>query len=185
MQLLPAGGGVVMPTYDSLTLRPLETTEQRPQMLPGSRELGAFCGASGRAVLIRHWPDYRRSIELVVPGQAPKQLHLGDQAVLGVACDNRAERIWAVLGRWEQQRGNHELVMINAEGEVKQRMSLSPWALKAGSPIQLNEVTNQLLLTLTQQSIGDARAGLVDADTLQTIKLMNDTIVEAQWLNAG
>ena len=185
MQLLPAGGGVVMPTYDGLTLRPLETTEQRPQMLPGSRELGAFCGASGRAVLIRHWPDYRRSIELVVPGQAPKQLHLGDQAVLGVACDNRAERIWAVLGRWEQQRGNHELVMINAEGEVKQRMSLSPWALKAGSPIQLNEVTNQLLLTLTQQSIGDARAGLVDADTLQTINIMNDIIIEAQWLNAG
>ena len=82
-----------MPSTDGLSLRPLKATKQEPQMLPGSRELGAFCGASGRAVLIRHWPDYRRSIELVIPGKAPKQLHLGDQAVLGVACDNRGERM--------------------------------------------------------------------------------------------
>ena len=111
-----------MPTTDGLTLRSLRESDQKPQILPGSRELGAFCGASGRAVLIRHWPDYRRSIELVVPGQAPQQVHLGDQAVLGVACDNRGKRIWAVLGRWEQQRGNHELVLINAAGEISQRI---------------------------------------------------------------
>ncbi len=185
MQLLPAGGGVVMPTYDGLTLRALETTNQKPQILPGSRELGAFCGASGRAVLIRHWPDYRRSIELVIPGTAPQQLHLGDQAVLGVACDNRGERIWAVLGRWEQQRGNHELVLINQEGKVSQRRALAPWTLKAGSPIQWNPVTNQLLMTLTQPNRTNARAGLIHADSLQIIKVINENISEAQWLNAG
>ena len=185
MQLLPAGGGVVMPVYDGLTLRALRKSEQKPQILPGSRELGAFCGASGRAVLIRHWPDYRRSIELVVPGQAPKQLHLGDQAVLGVSCDHRGQRIWAVLGRWEQQRGNHELVLLGEDGEVKRRMQLNPWTLKAGSPIQWNPATNQLLMTLTQANQSDARAGLIDADNLQIIKVINDNISEAQWLNAG
>ena len=185
MQLLPAGGGVVMPSTDGLSLRPLKATEQNPQMLPGSRELGAFCGASGRAVLVRHWPDYRRSIEMVVPGQAPKQLHLGDQAVLGVACGNQGERIWAVLGRWEQQRGNHELVLINAEGEVMQRRALAPWALKAGSPIQWNPVTNELLMTMTQPNQTDAHAGLINADSLQIIKMINEPISEAQWLNAG
>ncbi|AII49126.1 hypothetical protein KR52_08225 [Synechococcus sp. KORDI-52] len=185
MQLLPAGGGVVMPTSNGLTLRALETSEQQPQILPGSRELGAFCGASGRAVLIRHWPDYRRSIELVVPGQAPKQLHLGDQAVLGVACDNRGERIWAVLGRWEQHSGQHELVLISAEGELTQRKALAPWTLKAGGPVQWNPVTNQLLMTLTQPEQADARAGLFDADSLQIIKVLSAPIGEAQWLPAG
>ena len=185
MQLLPAGGGVVMPTIDGLSLRPLKATKQEPQMLPGSRELGAFCGASGRAVLIRHWPDYRRSIELVIPGQAPRQLHLGDQAVLGVACDNRGERIWAVLGRWEQQRGNHELMLINAKGEVTERRALAPWTLKAGSPIQWNPVTNQLLMTLTQPKQTHAHAGLFDSNSLQIIKVINTPISEVQWLHAG
>ena len=185
MQLLPAGGGVVMPTPNGLSLRPLKETKQKPQILPGSRELGAFCGASGRAVLIRHWPDYRRSIELVVPGQAPKQLHLGDQAVLGVACDNRGDRIWAVLGRWEQQRGNHELVLINAKGEVTERRALDPLRLKAGSTIQWNPATNQLLMTLTQENRTHARAVLINADSLKIIKVINEAISEAQWLHAG
>ena len=174
-----------MPTTDGLTLRSLRKSDQKPQILPGSRELGAFCGASGRAVLIRHWPDYRRSIELVVPGQAPQQVHLGDQAVLGVACDNRGERIWAVLGRWEQQRGNHELVLISEAGEVTQRRALAPWTLKAGSPIQWNPVTNQLLITLTPTNQTNARAALIQADNLQIIKMIDGPITEAQWLNAG
>ena len=174
-----------MPTYNGLSLRPLKATKQKPQMLPGSRERGAFCGAAGRAVLSRHWPDYRRSIELVVPGQAPKQLHLGDQAVLGVACDNRGKRIWAVLGRWEQQRSNQELVLISEKGDVTQRRALEPWTLKAGSPIQLNPVTNQLLMTLTQQNQTHVRAGLIDGDSLKTIKVFKTPISEAQWLHAG
>ena len=32
MQLLPAGGGVVMPTSNGLSLRPLQATEQKPQI---------------------------------------------------------------------------------------------------------------------------------------------------------
>ena len=114
-----------------------------------------------------------------------QQLHLGDQAVLGVACDNRGKRIWAVLGRWEQQRGNHELVLISEAGEVTQRRALEPWTLKAGSPIQWNPVTNQLLMTLTRANQTHARAGLIDGDSLKLIKVINTPISEAQWLNAG
>ena len=174
-----------MPTTDGLSLRALAATDQKPQMLPGSRELGAFCGASGRAVLIRHSPDFRRSIELVVPGKAPKQLHLGDQAVLGVACDNRGKRIWAVLGQWEQQRGNHELVLISDTGELTQRRALEPWTLKAGSPIQWNAVTKQLLMTLTRPNQSNARAGLFDGESLKIIEVINTPINEAQWLSSG
>ena len=118
-------------------------------------------------------------------GRAQKQGHVGDQAVLGVACDNRGERIWAVLGRWEQQRGNHELVLISDAGEVTQRRALEPWTLKAGSPIQWNPVTNQLLMTLTRPNQTHARAGLIDGDSLKLIKVINTPISEAQWLRAG
>ena len=89
------------------------------------------------------------------------------------------------LGRWEQQRGNHELVLISEEGVVTQRRALEPWTLKAGSPIQWNPVTNQLLMTLTQANQNDARAGLIDADSLRLNKVINDSIHEAQWLPAG
>ena len=45
-----------------------------------------------------------------------------------------------VLGRWEQHRGNHELVLISDAGELTQRRALEPWTLKAGSPIQWKPV---------------------------------------------
>ena len=102
-----------------------------------------------------------------------------------MACDNRGKRIWAVLGRWEQQQGNHELVLISEVGEVTQRRALAPWTLKAGSPIQWNPVTNQLLMTLTQPKQTHARAGLFDTNSLQIIKVIDTPIGEAQWLNAG
>ena len=105
--------------------------------------------------------------------------------MLGVACDNRGERIWAVLGRWEQQRGNHALVLINAAGEIIQRMELNPWTLKAGSPLQWSATTNQLLMTLTPTNQTNARAALIQADNLQIIKMIDEPITEAQWLNAG
>ncbi|MAR06545.1 MAG: hypothetical protein CL862_05550 [Cyanobium sp. NAT70] len=185
MQLLPAGGGLVVPAYNGLTLRPLIDTGKPPQMLPGSRELGAFCAASGRAVLIRHWPDYRRSIELVIPGLAPRQLHLSEQAVLAVACDNSGQRIWAVLGRWQGQKGEHEIVLMDGIGKVLQRRSLAPWTLKAGTPLQLDPVSRQLLMTVTQKSLENGRAALLDADSLEWNQVLPIAIHEAQWLTAG
>ena len=185
LQLLPAGGGLVVPAYNGLALQPLVDTGKPPQMLPGSRELGAFCAASGRAVLIRHWPDYRRSIELVIPGLAPKQLLLGDQAVLAVACDGGGKRIWAVLGRWQGDKGEHEIVLIDGDGTVLKRRSIAPWTLKSGTPMQFDPVSRQLLVTVTQPELSDGRVGLLNAETLEWNQVLPIAVQEAQWLMAG
>lgn len=69
LRLLPDGNGLVLPSYDGLELLPLNPSLDGAsrQSLPGSREVKAFCSGSGRALLVRHWPDYRRSVELVIP----------------------------------------------------------------------------------------------------------------------
>ena len=185
LQLLPAGGGLVVPGYDGISLRPIKDNGKPPQVLPGSRELGAFCSTSGRAVLIRHWPDYRRSIELVIPGLAPRQLHLGEQAVLGVSCNGSGDRIWAVLGVWQGQRSQHELVQFDSEGSVLQRKALAPWSLSPGTGVEHNPVGNDLLMTVTKPDLTAGRAALIEADTLQWKQIMDEPIQEARWLPAG
>ena len=185
LQLLPAGGGLVVPGYDGISLRPIKDNGKPPQVLPGSRELGAFCSTSGRAVLIRHWPDYRRSIELVIPGLAPRQLHLGEEAVLGVSCNGSGEQIWAVLGVWRGRRSQHELVQFDSEGSVLQRRTLAPWSLSPGTGVEHNPVDNTLLMTLTQPELIGGRAALINGDTLQLNKTLDEPIREARWLPAG
>ena len=185
LQLLPAGGGLVVPAYNGLALQSLADTGQPAQMLPGSRELGAFCAASGRAVLIRHWPDYRRSIELVIPGLAPQELLLGDQAVLAVACNGSGKRIWAVLGRWQGDRGEHEIVLLDGDGNILRRRPLTPWSLKSGTPMQFDPVSRQLLITLTKPDLIDGRVGLLNAETLDINQVLPIAVQEAQWLSAG
>ena len=183
MQLLPAGGGLVVPGQDSLRLQPLVDNGKPGQLLPGRRELGAFCAASGRAVLIRHWPDYRRSIELVIPGQAPRQLWLGEEAVLGVACNGSGTRIWAVIGEWSGQRGLHRIVQIDAEGQELQRADLEPWVMKGGTPLQFNQVTRHLLLTVMKPNQREAHPALMNADNLDWETILPIDVGEAQWLN--
>ena len=181
--LLPPGGGMIVPGYDSISMRPLDNNQTRQQTLPGSRELGAFCAASGRAILIRHWPDYRRSIELVIPGIAPKQLWLGTQAVLGVACNGNGDRIWAILGRWQDNRREHEIILINPEGKILKHNNLDPWSIKGGSPIQFDSVSNQLLLTVIKNKEKTSKLGLMDAINLQWEEHISVDISQAQWLN--
>ena len=183
MELLPAGGGLVVPGYDSLSLQPLVDNGRQPQSLPGSRELGAFCAASGRAVLIRHWPDYRRSIELVIPGLAPRQLWLGEKAVLGVACDGSGKRIWAVLGERSGQRGLHTIVQVDDDGQELQRADLGDWSMKGGTPLQFDPVTRRLLLTVIQSGQREAYPALMDADNLAWEAILPIAVGEAQWLN--
>ena len=165
--------------------RQLKDNGKPPQVLPGSRELGAFCATSGRAVLVRHWPDYRRSIELVIPGLAPRQLHLGEQAVLAVSCNGSGDRIWAVLGIWQGRRSQHELVQFNSEGTVLKRRNLAPWTLSPGTGMEHNPVGNTLLMTLNQPDLKGGRAALIEADTLRVREVMDEPIKEARWLPAG
>jgi hypothetical protein len=133
MELLPGGGGLVVPTYNGINLQPVINNNKTIQSLPGNRELGAFCAASGRALLIRHWPDYRRSIELILPGIAPRQLWLGEEAVLGVACDSKGERIWAVIGTWTGEWAQHTILLMDSEGNELSRRLLTPWRMKGGN----------------------------------------------------
>ena len=183
MELIPAGGGLVVPSYDNLSLRPLVDNGRPPQSLPGSRELGAFCAASGRAVLIRHWPDYRRSIELVIPGLAPRQLWLGEKAVLGVACDGRGERIWAVLGEWTGDRGVHTILLIDGAGTPLKEQPLAPWSMKGGTPVQFDPVSQQLLLTVMQPDLRETHPALMNAGTLEWRQILPVDVGEAQWLS--
>ena len=183
MELIPAGGGLVVPAYDNLSLRPLVDNGRPPQSLPGSRELGAFCAASGRAVLIRHWPDYRRSIELVIPGLAPRQLWLGEKAVLGVACDGSGERIWAVLGEWTGDRGVHTILLIDGAGTPLKQQPLAPWSMKGGTPVQFDPVRRQLLLTVMHPDRRESHPALMDAGSLQWRKILPVDVGEAQWLS--
>ena len=135
--------------------------------------------------MIRHWPDYRRSIELVIPGLAPRQLHLGEQAVLGVSCNGSGEQIWAVLGVWQGRRSQHELVQFDSEGSVLRRRYLDPWTIIPGTGVEHNPVDNTLLMTLTKSDLQSGRAALIDADTLKLKKVMEEPIKEALWLPSG
>ena len=183
MELLPGGGGLVVPTYNGINLQPVINNNKTIQSLPGNRELGAFCAASGRALLIRHWPDYRRSIELILPGIAPRQLWLGEEAVLGVACDSKGERIWAVIGTWTGEWAQHTILLMDSEGNELNRRLLTPWRMKGGTPLQLDPVGMRLLLTVSQKGQNSANPAFLDAATLQWQTIISIDVEEAQLLN--
>ena len=185
MELLPAGGGLITSTLEGIVIRPLIKNEKKMQILPGRRELGCFCAASGRAVLIRHWPDYRRSIEIIMPGIAPKQLYLGNQAVLAVSCDNVGKRVWAILGRWIENKGEHEIVEFGNDGKILQRTQLNPWKVQAGTKMQFDQATQQLLLTVTKPNLRNARVAIYNTKKLTLEKVLPLKIQEAYWLRAG
>ena len=69
----------MVPEEDGITLQTLPLPAKR-DFLPGLTRSQQLLPASRRAVLVRHWPDYRRSIELLEPGRAPRQLWIGTEA---------------------------------------------------------------------------------------------------------
>lgn len=185
MQLLPEGAALVVPEPDGLSLHALPGQPPRRQLLPGSRDLSSFCPVSGRALLVRHWPDFRRSLELVEPGQPPRQLWQGSEAVLGSACDRGSERVWLLLSQWRgQQRSS--LLTLDRRGRVLQRRELTGWEVEPGSPLLFDPSRQQLLLTLRPQSaeVKPARPVLVDATSL-ALKPLNRPARLALWLPAG
>ena len=185
MQLLPEGGGVVVPELEGLTLHSLPGQPSRRQVLPGSRELSSFCPVSGRALLVRHWPDYRRSLELVEPGQPPRQLWIGGEAVLASACDRGGERIWLVINDWN--RGSQpQLLALDRRGQQLKQRVLTGWQVEPGSAMAFDPTRQQLLLTLRRsvQGTEGARAVLVDGQTLQ-LQPVDKPVRLALWLPAG
>ncbi|MFM8605623.1 MAG: hypothetical protein ACKOBY_08880 [Cyanobium sp.] len=145
--LLPDGGAMVVPRHEGLTLEPLPPRPPDRQMLPGSRDLVAFCPRSGRALLRRHWPDYRRSLEWLEPGQPPREIWRGSEALLAASCQGGGERIWAALLGGDR-RPDLSLLALNREGQRLSLQRLSGWELEPGTQLQPDPSTDQLVAAL-------------------------------------
>jgi hypothetical protein len=147
LRLLPEGGGVVVPTPVGLALRDLPPRPPRQQLLPGSRDLLAFCPRAGRALLLRHWPDYRRSIERIEPGQPPRPIWLGQAAVLGGACAGGGERVWLLLLDGLAQP-EASLVALDGQGRLQRKRRLVGWEVEPGAGLHYDPASQRLLTTL-------------------------------------
>ena len=185
IRLVPQGGLAVVPEEDGIALQTLPPLPAKRDFLPGLRDLSSFCPQAGRAVLVRHWPDYRRSIELLEPGRAPRQLWIGTEALLSSACAGAADRIWILLlsGLAEPLL---ELVELNRDGEVLKRMALEGYEPEPGSQMHYDPSRRALLLLLKQRSALGASQALpqahlftVDTGVLQAIP---GPIGHAGWL---
>jgi len=188
MQLLPEGGAVLVPDTEGLHLQALPPAPARRQTLPGSRDLSSFCPQAGRAVLVRHWPDFRRSLELVEPGQPPRQLWLGRDAVLASACSRGGERVWALLLEGYQQP-RLRLVVLGRQGQLLGQRQLQGWELEPGTGLHWDPASGRLLAALRRLRSGSqrpdpARAVLIDGISLELLPLP-PAIRQALWLPAG
>ena len=180
MQLLPEGGGLVVPELEGLSLRNLPGGPPRRQLLPGSRDLSSFCPLGGRALLVRHWPDYRRSLELVEPGQPPRQLWLGEEAVLGSACERGGERSWLLLSDW-RSGASTQVLELSRSGKPLRRRSLDGWEAEPGAPVLYDPSRRQLLLTLRARGMKEPQPVLIDAGSLR-LQPIPKPARQALWL---
>jgi len=191
IRLVPQGGSMVVPEGEGLSLVKLPGFPQARQLLPGSRDLSSFCPAGGRALLVHHRPDFTRSLEIVEPGQAPRSIWQGAEALVASACDRNGERIWALtiegIGRPRLR-----LLALDRRGHLLQQKELSGWELEPGTGLQLDPSRNQLLLALRPLVLGQglglgrtqSRPVLVDATNLE-LHVLDRPIRQAQWLEAG
>ena len=185
LRLLPDGNGLVLPSYDGLELLPLNASLDggARQSLPGSREVKAFCSGSGRALLVRHWPDYRRSLELVIPARPPQQVWLGEAGVMAAACDNGGERLWLVL-REAGLRTEDVLLQLDSKGQEIRRRALGPWRLSSGAELDYDPVTDQLLTVVQKPAADHGRIALISGSSL-SLEVLEQPAVLARWLPAG
>jgi hypothetical protein len=189
VRLLPEGGGLVVPESEGLSLRALPPRPPRRDLLPGSRDLVAFCPRAGRALLVRHWPDFRRSLELVEPGRAPRQLWIGPQAVVAAACAGSGDRVWMLLVEG-LARPTLTLVELNRQGSLRKSRRLDAWELEPGAGLH-HDPTGDRLLTVLRPRTTDAapvppppQVVLIDAADLEPRPLRR-TARQAVWLPPG
>ncbi len=189
--LVPQGGSMIVPEADGLALRSLPPRPARRQLLPGSRDLSSFCPVAGRALLTRHWPDFRRSLELVEPAQAPKTLWLGQEALLASACSRGGDRVWALLLDGIERPVLTVLVLSRDGGERRQR--LVGWELEPGTGLSYDPTTDRLLLALRplqlpEPALGSSRAepqaALIDATSLE-LTTLKGPVRQVSWLPPG
>lgn len=193
IRLAPEGGAMLVPEAEGLSLQTLPASlggaePPRRQILPGSRDLSSFCPQAGRALLVRHWPDYRRSLELVEPGQAPRQLWLGGEALLASACSRGGQQVWALLLEGIV-RPRLSVARFDSSGRLLVRRSLPQWEAEPGAGLHWDSSTGQLLTVLRPTVLSAAsraapRAVLIDGERL-SVRALGSSITQAQWLLGG
>jgi len=185
IQLVPQGNQLVVPELAGLSLQTLPPLAPKQEMLPGSRDLSSFCPQTGRALLVRHWPDYRRSLELLEPGLPPKQLWLGTKALLATACAGGGERVWLLLlsGIRKPQL---ELIELNKQGKKVWRLPLTDKELDPGSKLHYDATRQVLLLLLRQKSNNYQQPAPANAHLINTnnysIKVIPGSAIHVAWL---
>jgi len=188
MRLLPEGGAAVVPDPEGLHLRSLPPRPASSQTLPGSRDLSSFCPQAGRALLLRHWPDFRRSLELVEPGLPPRQLWLGPEALLASACDRSGERVWLMLAEGSGQP-QLRLIALDRRGRILRQRLLQGWELEPGTGLHWDPASGRLLAALRPLTPGPgrpsgARAVLINGETLSLLPLP-PAVRQVLWLAPG
>ena len=185
IRLVPQGGLAVVPEENGIALQTLPPLPAKRDFLPGLRDLSSFCPQAGRAVLVRHWPDYRRSVELLEPGRAPKQLWIGTEALLSSACAGAADRLWILLlsGLAEPLL---ELVELNRQGELTRRILLEGYDPAPGSQMHYDPSRRALLLMLRRRSRNQEQQALPEAHLFDvntgTLKAIAGPMGHAAWL---
>jgi hypothetical protein len=153
--LLPEGGAAVVPEPDGISLYTLPPRPPRRETLPGSRDISSFCPRAGRALLVRHWPDFRRSLERLEPGRPPRQLWIGSEALVASACAGGGERIWALLVAGSG-RPTLTLLALDGEGRVLRRQRLEGWEQEPGTALAYDPAGEKLLASLRPVGPADA-----------------------------
>ena len=186
MSLIPDGSGLVMPSSNGLELVPLLQDEIRnsSQILPGDRNLQSFCSGSGRAVVTNVLPDFQESIELLIPGMAPKQLWNGDDSiVMAASCDNQGEHILIGLRKYEA-RFIDEIILIDSDGNTLRRRLLTPWSLRRDSRFDYDPIGDQFLITLLHENSNVPITALIRANDLE-ITILDKEAEAVRWLPAA
>jgi len=165
--LLPSGDGLVLPDENGLVVVSLPPLPPQRHLLPGNRDLKTFCGAGQRAVVLEHQPDYVKTIELLRPGLAPEVMWEGEAAVLAVACNEIAERIWlltvdGVLRDDGQPQQDIFLLEVQPGHGVVAALHLTDHSLSAASSLHYDPVTHRLLTVLGHTAENRSEALLIN-----------------------
>ena len=196
VELLPSGDGIVFPDENGLVVVSLPPLPPQRQLLPGNRDLKTFCGGGQRAVVLEHQPDYVKTIELLRPGLAPEVVWEGEAAILAVACDETAERIWllTVDGVLRDGQPHQDILLLEVQPGhgVVTGLALADHGLSATPALHYDPVTHRLLTVLErttetrdEESRSEALVITLTTPGQQTppqVSTINKPVGAAHWL---
>ena len=189
-ELLPGGDGLLVTERDGLAIRTLPPLAPSRSFLPGRRDLRSFCSGGQNALLSQRHADYSRSLELLSPGQAPRRLWSGKEAILAATCDATGSRIWALTSddRQVQGQGGGTLALLELRPEEGHRSStpLPGWRPSAdASTLSFDPVQGRLLTVLSPAGEDTAWPVLIDVGQRNRpprIEVVPKRVRQAAWL---